>query len=105
MGVLTTNKILSSEEVKVLHYINHLESDCKVEAVLRAIQTKLKSEAVLLALTWKCVSRGGTVLGVEDTSPDFCFLALESIMQQVCGPCTIGRKAPNSNGAYIPHLA
>lgn len=80
MGVLTRNKITPTEEVSVFHYINHLESDCKVEAILRAIQTKLKSEAIL-ALTWKCVSRGGTVLGVEDTSPDFYFLALEGIRQ------------------------
>lgn len=63
MAVLTRNMIIPTEEVSVFHYINHLESDCKVEAILRAIQTKLKSEAILLALTWKCVNRGGTGLG------------------------------------------
>lgn len=101
VGLLTRNKIIPSEEVSVFHYINHLESDCKVKAILRAIQLKLKSERILLVLTCECISRGGTVLGVEKTSPGFYFLALESIMQQVCGLCSVGWKVPNSNGPCV----
>lgn len=42
VGVLTGNKIITSKEASVSRYINHLKSDCKVEVILRAIQTKPK---------------------------------------------------------------
>lgn len=61
--VLTRNKMILSKEVSGFHYNNHLKSDCKVEAILRAIQSKYKSERIPLALTLKCVSRAGTLLG------------------------------------------
>lgn len=56
MDVLTRNKMVLPKRVSGSHYNNHLKSDYKVEAVLRAIQSKYKSEEISLALTLKCVS-------------------------------------------------
>lgn len=50
VDLLTKNKMILSKAISGFHYDKHLKSDWKVEAILRAIQSKYKSEGIPLAL-------------------------------------------------------